>query len=171
MVDGQGLLFQDDHMDSDQDTDQDTGLRNNISFVTLGVRDLARSRRFYVDMGLVEHQSSNEHVAFFEMAGQLFALFARDALAEDAGASAGTDPEQGRVLFSLSQNVRTRMEIDELLERARKAGGRVLREPSEPPWGGVRAYFADPDGFAWEIAWNPKTLIDDSGRVQLDTTR
>ena len=171
MVDGQGLLFQDDHMDSDQDTDQDTGLRNNISFVTLGVRDLARSRRFYVDMGLVEHQSSNEHVAFFDMGGQLFALFPRDALAEDAGASSGTDPEQGRVLFSLSQNVRTRMEIDELLERARKAGGRVLREPSEPPWGGVRAYFADPDGFAWEIAWNPKTLIDDSGRVQLDTTR
>jgi catechol 2,3-dioxygenase-like lactoylglutathione lyase family enzyme len=167
VVDGQGLPFQDVFMNSEQDT----GLRNNISFITLGVRDLARSRRFYADMGLAEHQSSNEHVAFFDMGGQLFALFPRDALAEDAGASSGEDPEHGRVLFSLSQNVRTRTEIDELLERARKAGGRVLREPSEPPWGGVRAYFADPDGFAWEIAWNPRTLIDDAGHVQLDTTR
>ena len=50
-------------------------LRANISFVTLGVADLARSRAFYVSMGLEEHPSSNEHVAFFEMSGQLFALF------------------------------------------------------------------------------------------------
>ena len=143
------------------------GLRNNISFVTLGVRDLARSRRFYVDMGLEEHPSSNDRVAFFEMGGQLFALFPREALAEDAGLHAGEDPEHGRMLFSLSQNVGTRSEIDDLLERACRAGGRILREPSAPPWGGVRAYFADPDGFAWEIAWNPKTRIDDAGRVRL----
>lgn len=152
-------------------SDTPAGLRPNISFVTLGVRDLAVSRRFYAAMGLEEHSSSNDHVAFFEMGGQLFALFPRDALAEDAGASSGADPEHGRVLFSLSQNVRTRTELEELLERARRAGGRILREPSAPPWGGVRAYFADPDGFAWEIAWNPRTLIDDAGRVHLDQAR
>ena len=55
-------------------SDDHPTLRANISFVTLGVTDLARSRAFYVAMGLEEHASSNEHVAFFEMNGQLFAF-------------------------------------------------------------------------------------------------
>ena len=64
---------------------QQAGLRHNISFVTLGVEDLKRSRNFYMAMGLEEHSSSNDHVAFFDMGGQLFALFDRDQLAADAG--------------------------------------------------------------------------------------
>ena len=152
-------------------SDTPTGLRPNISFVTLGVRDLEVSRRFYAAMGLEEHSSSNDHVAFFEMGGQLFALFTREQLAADAGLEAGDGPEQSRLTFALAQNVRKRADLDAILVRAVKAGGRVLREPSAPPWGGVRAYFADPDGFAWEVAWNPRTLIDDAGRVRLDEAR
>ena len=152
-------------------SEQPVGLRPNISFITLGVRDLARSRRFYTDLGLLEHPAGNEHVAFFEMGGQLFALFPREHLAEDAALAPGEDPESGRITFALAQNVRERDELDAILERAREAGGRVLREPSSPPWGGVRAYFADPDGFAWEVAWNPRTTIDEAGRVWLEATQ
>jgi catechol 2,3-dioxygenase-like lactoylglutathione lyase family enzyme len=143
-----------------------TGLRANISFVTLGVEDLERSRTFYAAMGLVEHPRSNPHVAFFDMGGQLLALFPRAALAADAGLEPGT---LDGITTTLSQNVREREDIDRLLQRAVDAGGRILTEPSAPPWGGVRGYFADPDGFAWEIAWNPATTIDEDGRVQLGT--
>ena len=148
-------------------SDDHPTLRANISFVTLGVTDLARSRAFYVAMGLEEHASSNEHVAFFEMNGQLFALFPIDSLARDVGRPAG-DPGQG-VTTSFSQNVPHEADIDRLLARAQVCGGTILKQASAPPWGGVRGYFADPDGFVWEIAWNPKTRIDEAGRVHLGT--
>lgn len=141
-----------------------TTLRPNISFITLGVSDLERSRAFYTAMGLTEHPSSNTHVAFFDMSGQMLALFPRTALAEDAGLNAGT---QDGITTTLSQNVHEREDIDRLLQRAVDAGGSILVAPSAPPWGGVRGYFADPDGFAWEIAWNPMTTIDEAGRVHL----
>ena len=144
------------------------GLRHNISFVTLAVEDLARARAFYAAMGLLEHPRSNDHVAFFEMGGQLFALYPRDALAEDVGLLPGT-PRDG-VTTTLSQNVHEEGHIDQLLARAEEHGGTILKSASAPPWGGVRGYFADPDGFVWEIAWNPKTTIDDAGRVTLGST-
>ena len=142
-----------------------TDLRANISFITLGVTDLARSRAFYAAMGLKEHPRSNDHVAFFDMSGQLLALFPRAALATDAGVEPG---HVDGVTTTLSQNVHEREDIDRLLQRAVDAGGRLLMEPSSPPWGGVRGYFADPDGFTWEIAWNPATTIDEDGRVHLN---
>ena len=141
------------------------GLRHNISFITLGVEDLSRARTFYSAMGLSEHPRSNEHVAFFEMGGQLFALFPRTALAGDVGGQPGT-PRDG-VTTTFSQNVPEEAHIDQLLARAEASGGTILRPASAPPWGGMRGYFADPDGFVWEIAWNPKTTIDDAGRVAL----
>ena len=146
-------------------TEDTPRLRANISFVTLGVTDLARSRAFYVAMGLEEHESSNAHVAFFEMNGQLFALFPRTSLAQDVGRPAG-DPAEG-MTTSFSQNVSHEQDIDRLLARAEACGGTILKSASAPPWGGVRGYFADPDGFVWEIAWNPKTRIDEAGRVHL----
>jgi len=152
-------------------SDTAAALRSNISFVTLGVRDLEASRAFYAEMGLSEHPSSNEHVAFFDMGGQLLALFPRERLADDAGLEPGDDPGDGRLTFALAQNVRERADLDAILERATRAGGRVLRAPSEPPWGGIRAYFADPDGFAWEVSWNPRTTIDEAGRIQLNSSR
>ena len=142
-----------------------TRLRPNISFITLGVVDLERSRTFYRAMGLEEHPRSNAHVAFFDMGGQLLALFPRAALAADAGIPSGA---LDGLVTTLSQNVHEREDIDRLLQHAADCGGRVLKEPSSPPWGGVRGYFADPDGFTWEVAWNPATIIDEEGRVRLD---
>ena len=141
-----------------------TGLRPNISFITLGVEDLGRSRDFYRAMGLQEHPRSNEHVAFFDLGGQLLALFPRTALANDVGVPKGST---AGLTTTLSQNVRDREDIDRLLQHAAECGGRILKEASAPPWGGVRGYFADPDGFTWEIAWNPATVIDEDGRVHL----
>ena len=146
-------------------TNPDPGLRNNISFITLGVSDLDRSRGFYRAMGLEEHERSNAHVAFFDMSGQILALFPRPALGEDVGRD--TSDPVGGLQTTLSQNVAARDDIDRLLARAERSGGTLLRSASAPPWGGVRGYFADPDGFVWEIAWNPATRIDDQGRITI----
>ena len=53
--------------------------------------------------------------------------------------------------------MRTEDEVDEILAlvtspRRRTVPGRRRR------WGGYTGYFADPDGFRWEIAVNPDPL-------------
>jgi len=134
-----------------------------VSFITLGVLDLERSRRFYAALGYVEHPRSNQHVAFFDLGGQVLGLFPRDALAEDASVNAA--PPDAGIAFALARNVTRESDVQAVLDRAVAAGGRITREPSSPPWGGVRGYFADPDGFAWEVAWNPGMTVDERGRV------
>ncbi|MBL9035228.1 MAG: VOC family protein [Rhodospirillaceae bacterium] len=135
-----------------------------LSLVTLGVRDLAASRAFYGRLGWKESPPSNEHVAFFQCGGMIFALWGRDALAEDAQAGG---PGSGFANVSLAQNVRSKDEVDRLLKEAEAAGAKILKPAGDVFWGGYTGYFADPDGFAWEIAWNPGFTILDDGSVKL----
>lgn len=145
-------------------TDREPGLGTSISFVTLGVADLDRSRAFYEAMGLEPHPRSNQHVVFHDLGGQVFALFSRPALAADAGVESSS--ANAGISASLSVNVSKKSEVEAILQRAERAGGRITRPASTPPWGGVRGYFVDPDGFAWEIAWNPSVTLDADGRVR-----
>ena len=138
-------------------------MRANISFITLGVADLARSRRYYAAMGLCEHERSCESIVFFDLAGVIFALYERNALAEDAGVLPSEQCD--RCAVTISQNVGSAEEVERILACAAKAGGRITQQASEPPWGGVRGYFADPDGHLWEIHWNPGMVIDAAGRM------
>lgn len=130
-----------------------------VTAITLGVTDVARSARFYQAMGLKPGFQIDE-VAFFEMNGLILCLY-RD-LADDAGV------ERERVgLTAVAQNVRTRDEVDALLDQAFDAGGRVTRPAHDADWGGRSGYFTDPDGHLWEVAWNPHWPMDDQGRVTL----
>lgn len=135
-----------------------------LSLVTLGVRDLAASRAFYQRLGWTESPPSNAHVAFFQAGGMIFALWGRDALAEDAQAG---KPGAGFANISLAQNVRSKDEVDRLLAEAEKAGAKILKPAGDVFWGGYTGYFADPDGFAWEIAWNPAFTLLEDGSVRL----
>ncbi len=146
----------------------DANVNPAISFVTLGVLDLDRSRAFYTALGYVEHPRSNPFVAFFDLGGQMLALFPRESLAKDAAVEAA--PVGEGIAVALSRNVARESDVQSALDRAVAAGGRITRTPSSPPWGGVRGYFADPDGFAWEVAWNPGMSVDERGRVAFTGT-
>ena len=132
-------------------------LGQSISFITLGVSDVQQSREFYRKMGFTEDRRSNEHVVFYDLGGHFLALFSRHALAEDAGVPSA--PEGQGLASSLSHNVRNASEIDSILQLAELSGGTILKNASAPPWGGMRGYFADPDGFAWEVAWTPEFVF------------
>jgi predicted lactoylglutathione lyase len=44
----------------------------------------------------------------------------------------------------------------------------VLKEPQDAPlFGGYQAYFADPDGYLWDIVYNPGLSVADDGTVSL----
>jgi uncharacterized protein len=124
-----------------------------ISFVTLGVADLERATRFYGDgLGLPQLKSPPT-VSFFELGKTWLALYPRHLLAADAGVTAVGSGFPG---FALAHNVRSVTDADRLLEQVTAAGGTIIRPARHTEWGGYAGYFADPDGFLWEVAWNPR---------------
>ena len=129
-------------------------MEQHINFITLGVADLAVSRHFYGKVfGWSETEDSNESIAFFETGrGLLFALFGKNALAEDAQVPSESS---GFPRFSLAHNVGSQDEVDMLFERLIAAGAQEVKKPEKVFWGGYSGYIADPDGFLWEIAFNP----------------
>jgi uncharacterized protein len=134
-----------------------------ISAVTLGVKDLAASRRFYVDGLGWKPVWQNHEIIFFPAGGTVFALFVREQLAEDFQA----DPKTfGMAAISLAYNTRAKSEVDPLIKRAANAGGKILKPARDASWGGYSGYFADLDGFAWEVAWNPAWHMAADGSVQ-----
>jgi len=134
-----------------------------ISIVTLGVRNLAASKRFYVEGLGWKPVFENKEIIFFQAGGMVFALFLRDELAKDFDADSATF---GRAAMALGYNVRSKNEVEPLMERAAKAGAKILVPAREKSWGGYSGYFADPDGFAWEVAWNPAWPIAPDGTIQ-----
>lgn len=139
-------------------------MKQAISFITLGVADLARSRAFYAALGWRESSGSQDAVAFYSAGTVVFALFQRAALADDAGVSAAGSGFSG---FTLAHNVACAAEVETTINSAVAAGGTLVKNPETAPWGGFRGYFADPDGFLWEVCWNPFFPLDDSGFIRL----
>jgi catechol 2,3-dioxygenase-like lactoylglutathione lyase family enzyme len=127
-------------------------MKARLSYITLGVGDLTRAIRFYAGgFGLFQLQSPGG-VAFFDLEGSRLALYPREQLALDAGVSAEGSGFAG---VALARNVESPEEADHLLRNVAAAGGRITRPAGPTSWGGYAGYFADPDGFLWEVAWNP----------------
>lgn len=139
-------------------------MRQTLSVVTLGVQDLARSRKFYRALGWRESSASQEEIAFFQAGSLVFGLFQRDALAEDAGISASGSGFPG---FTLAHNVESEAAVIKTIEEALAAGASLVRTADKVFWGGFRGHFADPDGFLWEVCWNPFFPLDEQGHVRL----
>jgi catechol 2,3-dioxygenase-like lactoylglutathione lyase family enzyme len=123
-----------------------------LSFVTLGVRDLPRAAAFYQDVLGLPRISTPPEVAFFELGKTWLSLYPRDLLAADAGVDAAGSGFSG---VTLAHNVRSAEDVDALLAHVERNGGRIVRRGARADWGGYTGYFADPDGFLWEVAWNP----------------
>jgi catechol 2,3-dioxygenase-like lactoylglutathione lyase family enzyme len=139
-------------------------MEQRLSIVTLGVRDLAKSRKFYEALGWRAAKAGGEGVVFFQINGLALALFGRAALAKDAGVP---DSAPGFSGISLAHNVRDKAEADAVLAHAAKCGGRLVKPAQDTFWGGYSGYFADPDGHLWEVAWNPFFPLDEKGNLSL----
>jgi hypothetical protein len=131
-------------------------MKPKISIVTLGVRDFARSLAFYRDgLGFTTHNHTEgeEHV-MFALEGSWLSLYPRDKLAEDA-----TVPDDGHGFsgVTLAHNVASPAEADAVFAHAVSLGARPVKRPQKVFWGGYSGYFADPDGYLWEVAYNPFT--------------
>ena len=137
-------------------------MQPRMSMITLGVADLARAVAFYRDGLGFPQMASEPTVAFFTLNGTWLGLYGRDALAEDATVSAEGGGFPG---FAIAHNVHSEAEVDAVMAQAVTAGAIEVKKPQKVFWGGYSGYFKDPDGFLWEVAYNPFTWIgpgDDS---------
>jgi catechol 2,3-dioxygenase-like lactoylglutathione lyase family enzyme len=139
-------------------------MEQRLSIVTLGVSDLARSREFYERLGWRRSMPNSDGIVFFQAGGMALALYPRQELAKDANVDARGDGFRG---FSLAFNARNREEVDAVLTEAKNVGAKILKPAQEAFWGGYSGYFADPDGFLWEVAWNPFFPIAADGAIQI----
>ena len=140
---------------------------NKITCVCLGVRDMARSVAFYRDkLGFrTDCVEDSPRVCFFDTPGTKFELYPLDLLAQDIRPDDPPAAAGGFGGITLAYNVASREEVVEVVELVRSAGGTVVKEPQEVFWGGYHAYFADPDGYYWEVAWGPDFKYDEDGML------
>lgn len=140
-------------------------MNQHLHIVTLGVSDLEASRKFYAETLGWKISRPQEGVAFFQAGGVVLALFPREELAKDALISSEGN---GFARFSLAYNAQSEAEVDEIISDLRAKGVKILKEPQKVFWGGYSSYFADPDGFCWEIAFNPFFAFDEKGNLKLE---
>ena len=136
-------------------------MQHQISIITLGISDLGRSRRFYVEGFGWSPVFENEEIIFYQMNGMVLGTFQKAALEADMNRPDLLQPGA----FSLAHNVPRKEDVEPVMDRLVEAGGKVLRPADAPAHGGFRGYVADPDDHAWEIAWNPAWTIDEHGHV------
>jgi catechol 2,3-dioxygenase-like lactoylglutathione lyase family enzyme len=127
-----------------------------VSFLTLAVADLDRSRRFYVDGLGWEPELDVQDVIMFRVAEKvILSLWSRVGFESEVGP---VQQGPGIVPITLSHNLASPQEVDQVIEEARTAGAGEVRGGEPREWGGYSGYFADPDGFRWEIACNPQEI-------------
>jgi len=142
---------------------------NRISIIALGVKDMRKSVRFYRDgLGFqTEEKSDSPHVIFFNTTGTKFELYPLDLLAKDIDEKNPPQPGNGFSGITLAYNVKSEAEVIEVTELARRAGATIAKEPQKVFWGGFHAYFCDPDGYYWEVAYNPYVRFDEHDMLEL----
>lgn len=132
-----------------------------MSIVTMGVNDLERSVAFYCDgLGWPTNYDPDEGIAFFKTAGTVFAVYPIDKLAEELP-DPDFKPVAGACGITLAHNVREKEQVDAALNLAAQSGGSIKKPGSDTFWGGYSGYFADPDGYLWEVAYGAFPIGED----------
>jgi hypothetical protein len=140
-------------------------MKARITVITLGVDDLEKSLKFYHDglglptKGIIGKEFEYGAVAFFDLANGLkLALWPRGSIAHDTHiplqAASSTE-------FTIGHNVRSKEEVDAVMEQAQRAGAKIIKPAGNTFWGGYAGYFQDPDEHVWEVVWNPQFEIQE----------
>ena len=136
-------------------------MQPRLSFITLGVSDLDRSRRFYNDVLGWKPFQDNGGIVMYQLNGMILSLYGQHELMEDAQVK--DDGRDSR--FTLAQCMNSADEVATLFAQLKKHGVNITKEPQKVFWGGYSGYFADPDGHLWEVAHNPFLELDAQGNV------
>lgn len=143
---------------------------NRLNVICLGVRDMEKAIRFYKDgLGFQTNEKSyNPPVIFFNTSGGIkLELYPLDLLAKDISTDNPPPIGNGFGGITLAYNVKSREEVHQIIELAKKAGAKIEKEPQDVFWGGYHAYFSDLDGYYWEVAYGPDFNFDENNMLIL----
>lgn len=143
---------------------------NKITVICLGVRNMEKSIRFYKDgLGFQTKETNyNPPVIFFNASGGLkLELYPLDLLAEDIDKDNPPAIGSGFGGITLAYNAKCKEEVQQIIILAKKAGAKIEKEPQDVFWGGYHAYFSDPDGYYWEVAYGPEFSFDENDMLIL----
>lgn len=129
---------------------------------------MERSIKFYRDgLGFkTEEKSNNPAVIFFSTYGTKLELYPLNLLAKDIDENTPPEISSGFSGITLAYNTKSKAEVCEVIELARKSGAKIVKEPQEVFWGGYHGYFSDPDGYYWEVAWGPNFTFDENDMLE-----
>ena len=142
-------------------------MEQRLSMITLAVTDLERSRAFYETVVGWHAAPGPPGIAFFDLGGIVFSLFPHAEMVKEWPGEDDARRAFASRGFALAHNTRSKADVDAIFSRLREKGAAILKPPEEVFWGGYSGYFADPDGHAWEVAYNPHWQIRQDGRVSM----
>jgi uncharacterized protein len=122
-----------------------------VSAIMLGVEDVERAKKFYVEgLGC---EIDQDHPGFARLrlgeGSSMLALYEREAAAQEAGVSSEGSGFRGVSFHYITDS---RDEVDQAMQAATAAGGTAVKAAAEAEWGGYFGYFSDPDGHLWKAA-------------------
>lgn len=136
-------------------------MEQRLSIITLGVSNLKKSRSFYENLGWkIATEEQAESIVAFNLQSFVLALYPKEGLAEDVGVEMNGSSIPS---FTLAYNVGSEEEVDRVIDKVQAIGAKIVKKPQKVFWGGYSSYFADPDGYLWEVAFNPYSVPDKDG--------
>jgi uncharacterized protein len=123
-----------------------------LNAITLGVKDLARAKKFYSDLGGAIEQDAPGFVLLKVGDSPVkLGLYTWDALAADAGVAADGSGFRGLTLSYIVEGSESDKRIGEVMAQAERAGATIVKPAQKAQWGGYSGHFSDPDGYLWKV--------------------
>ena len=139
-------------------------MEQRISIITLCVSDLKKARAFYDALGWkVASEDQAEEIVAYSLQNMVLALYPWDKMVDEVKIPA---ERSGYSAFTVAYNLNSENEVNDMLEEAQKAGGQLIKPAEKVFWGGYSAFFSDPDGNLWEVAYNPFSALGPNGEFQ-----
>lgn len=138
---------------------------SRVTILTLGVADLRKATEFYEAVLGTPPNTSSDGITFIELPGVWISLYPIEKLAEDISPEVPIS-RSGFSGVTFAHNARNKDDVVAIVRRAESAGARVVKEPQETFWGGFSGYFADLDGYYWEVAWGPMFEFTENGELR-----
>jgi catechol 2,3-dioxygenase-like lactoylglutathione lyase family enzyme len=140
-------------------------MRQKLNLITLGVDDFQRSLDFYEKgLGWKKSKQSMDGLALFSLGGMTLAIHPRHELADDVTLAYQPSQFSG---MTISYNAKSEKEVDEVMAQVEALGATVIKPAQKVYWGGYSGYFKDPDGYLFEVAYNPFWPLDENDNLVL----
>lgn len=140
-------------------------MRQKLNLITLGVNDFEKSVAFYEKgLGWKRSDKSVDELTLFPLGGITLALHPKEELAKDVTLSYQPSQFYG---ITISYNAKSEQEVNEILNHITSIGGTIIKPAQKVFWGGYSGYFKDPDGYLFEVAYNPFWELDENDNLVL----